>query len=180
MSEADLQIEACGAGLASSRVRLHSSRVRRGSQPAVRTRSRRQSAFRPILSDFDDMTTRAQVLDRLIGNATFKNKHAGARETWPERGREMFSMPGGGVDRLLQIMPGMNMAKQKLRRPLILLVATRRSPGEVRFTAAQSKRWRQGGARPLSGLQRSRMFFVQPEHLRARAEAEAKAWNDRR
>ena len=43
----------------------------------------------------------------------------------------MLGVPGRGVDRLLQIHAGVDVAQEKLRDPLVLLVAAGRAPGEI-------------------------------------------------
>jgi hypothetical protein len=45
----------------------------------------------------------------------------------------MLRVPRGRIDGLLQIMTGMDVAKQKLACPLILLIAPRRAPDEIGF-----------------------------------------------
>src|SRR5262249_35126404 len=74
----------------------------------------------------------------------------------------------------------MDVAHEQLRGPLILLVAARRAPGEIGLAVAQRERGRKRGARPLAGSQRGGVAFLEPEHLRARAETEAEPGNDRR
>ncbi len=92
----------------------------------------------------------------------------------------MFGVEIGCVDRLLQIHAVMHVAQEGDQRPLLLLVAARRAEGEPGLAVAQRHRGRQRGARPLAGLERSRHGGVQPEHLAARAQAEAELGNDRR
>ena len=92
----------------------------------------------------------------------------------------MLGVPGWRVDRLLQVHAGVNVAQEELRDPLVLLIAAGRAPGEIRLAVAQGERRRQRGARPLARRERRRMAFVEPEHLRAGAEAEAEFGNDRR
>ena len=88
-------------------------------------------------------------------------------------------MPRRGVDRLLQIHAGMDVAQEELGRPLVLLIAARRAPGEVGFAVAQSERRRERGARAFAGRERGGVARLEPEHLRARAETESEFWNDR-
>src|SRR4029079_18302960 len=54
------------------------------------------------------------------------------------------------------------------------------APAEVGLAVAQRERRRERGARALAGSERGGMAFLEPEHLRARAEAEAELGNDRR
>src|SRR5262249_40943746 len=64
--------------------------------------------------------------------------------------------------------------------PLVLLVAARRAPGKVRLAVAQRHRRRERCAGPLAGRERVGMALVEPELLRAGAEAEAKLRDHRR
>src|SRR5262249_60581790 len=92
----------------------------------------------------------------------------------------MLGMPGWRVNRLLQVHPGMDVAQEELRGPLILLIATRRPPHEIGFTVAQCQARRQSRPRPLTRRERGGMLFVQPENLRAGPETETKFWDNRR
>ena len=92
----------------------------------------------------------------------------------------MLGVPGRRVDRLLQVHAGMDVAQEELRDPLVLLVAAGRAPGEVRLAVAQRHGRRERRARPLAGRERGRMALLEPEHLRARAEAEAELRDHRR
>src|SRR6185295_12750398 len=74
----------------------------------------------------------------------------------------------------------MDMAQEELRGPLILLVAARRSPGHVRLAVTIAHGGRERGARTLARRECCGVIFLQPEHLRAAAEAEAELGNDRR
>src|SRR5258708_38232102 len=74
----------------------------------------------------------------------------------------------------------MDVAREQLRRPLTLLVATGGPPGKIRLAITQRERRREGGTRPLAGRERGGMAFLQPEHLRARAETESEFRNDGR
>src|SRR5262249_37608595 len=90
---------------------------------------------------------------------------------------EMLGVPGRRVNRLLQVHAGMDMAQEELRAPLVLLVAARRTPGEIRLAVAQRKRRAHSGGRPRARRERGWMAFVEPEHLREAAEAEAELGN---
>ena len=92
----------------------------------------------------------------------------------------MLAVPGGCVDRLLQILTGMDVTQEELRDPLVLLIAARRAPGEVGLAIAQRELGRKRRARALAGRKRGRMALFEPEHLRAGAEAEAKLGDHRR
>src|SRR6185437_4800273 len=122
----------------------------------------------------------AQFLDRRLADAIFDNQHARARLTRPERRREVLRMPGRRVDRLLQVHAGVDVTQKELRDPLVLLVATGRTPGEIGFAVAQRHRRRQRRARAFSRRERGRMLRIEPELLRARAETEAELWDRRR
>src|ERR1700679_1722647 len=123
------------------------------------------------------MAAALQLGDGLFRYAAFDDQGAGPRRTRPERTRKMFGMPGRGIDRFLKIHAGMDVAREKLRDPLILPLAARRAPPEIGFPVAQRERRRQRGARSFAGRQRRRMAFFEPEHLGAGAEAEAEFGN---
>ena len=86
---------------------------------------------------------------------------------------------GASID-FLQVETRMDVAQEELRDPLVLLVAARAAPGQVRLAVAQRHGGRQRRARPLAGNQSGRMRLVEPEHLRARSEREAEFGDDRR
>src|SRR5262249_54013481 len=65
----------------------------------------------------------------------------------------------------------------KLRRPLILLIATRRAPGEVWLAVTQRERWTQRRARTLARCETGRMLFIKPEPLRPPPKSETPLWN---
>ena len=92
----------------------------------------------------------------------------------------MLRVPCRRVDRFLQVHLAMNVPKEELRGPLVLLVAAGRAPGEIGFAVAQRERRAKRRARTLAGRKRGRMAFVEPERLRAGAESEAEFGNDRR
>src|SRR3569623_55965 len=166
--------------LASSRIGLHAARICSGSQPTLMAGGGGQATLRPIIADLDNMSAPAQILDHLRCDTALINKNARPRETRPERRRKMFGVPGRRIDRLLQIVSGMDVTKQKLGRPLALLITAGRAPGKIRLAVTHRHGWGKSRARTLARLQRSRMLLVQPEHLRACAEAQAKLRNDRR
>ena len=92
----------------------------------------------------------------------------------------MLGVPGRRVDRLLQIHAGVHVAQEELRDPLVLLVAAGRAPGEIGLAVAQRQRRRQRRARAFARRQRGRMVLIEPEHLRAGAEAKAELGDHRR
>src|SRR5262245_19576272 len=119
------------------------------------------------------MAATAQLGDGRLRDAAFDHQNAGAGGTRPKRDREMFRMPGRGVDCFLQIHAGMDVAQEELRDPLVLLVAAGRTTSKMWLTVAQRERRRERGTRALTGGKRRRVALLQPEHLRARAKAEA-------
>src|ERR1700755_328573 len=92
----------------------------------------------------------------------------------------MLRMPCWGVDRFLQVHLAVHVAQEKLRRPLILLIAAGRTPGEIRLALAQRQGRRQRRARTLARRERGGVFLFEPELLRARAEAETDLRDHRR
>ena len=72
------------------------------------------------------------------------------------------------------------MAEQRAELPLVLHVAAGRPDRHVGLAVAQHQRRRQRRARALARLERVRQPLGEPEHLRARAHAEAEAGDDRR
>ena len=121
-----------------------------------------------------------RVIDGRLRHAVFDHEHAGPRGARPERDREMLGMPGRRVDRLLQVHFGVDMPQKELRGPLILLVAAGRTPGHIRLAVAQRHGRAERGARTLARRQRGGVIFLEPEHLRAAAEAEAEFRDHRR
>ena len=75
--------------------------------------------------------------------------------------------------------PKCEVAEKHVQRPLVLLVAARRAEREVRLAVARDQRRRERRARPLARRERVRQALLQPEHLRARAEAEPELGHDR-
>src|SRR5882724_1407176 len=118
-----------------------------------------------------------QLVDGCLRYSVFDHEHAGPRGARPERDREMLRMPCRCVDRFLQIELGVDVPQEKLRGPLILLIAAGRTPGEIRLAVAQCHGWAKRGARALAGRECRGMIFLEPEHLRTTAEAEAEFRN---
>src|SRR6266700_5894858 len=160
-------------------VALHAARIGGGTAAAADLRGRGQSSFRPGRSDLDDMAALFQCVDGRFRHAVLDHEHARTCGARPERDREMFGVPGRRVDRFLQIHVGVDMPQEELRDPLILLVAAGRSPGEIRLAVAQGHGRRERGARALARREGRGMTFLEPEHLRAAAEAEAEFGDDR-
>src|SRR5882672_10766140 len=126
------------------------------------------------------MTAALELIDARLRHAVLDHEHAGPRGARPERDREMLGMPSRRVDGFLQVQPGVDMPQEELRDPLVLLVAAGRAPGEIGLAVAERHGGRKRGARTLAWRQRGGMVFLQPEHLRAAAEAEAEFWDHRR
>src|SRR4051794_17328729 len=92
----------------------------------------------------------------------------------------MLGMPRRRVDGFLQVHAGMNVAQEELRGPLVLLIAAGRSPRQIWLAVAQCHGRTERSARTLARRQRRWMIFLQPEHLGAAAETEAKLRDHRR
>src|SRR5262245_12527589 len=91
----------------------------------------------------------------------------------------MLRVPRGSIDCVLQVHLGMDVPQEELRRPLVLLITSGRAPRQIGFAVAQRERRAERCAWTLAGRKASRVLFVEPEHLRARAKSEAKFGNDR-
>lgn len=102
----------------------------------------------------------AQSRPRLHGSAT--------TTSW-----EVIRVEVGGVDRGLEIHPEDRVVQEHIQRPLVLHVATGGTEGHVRRTIFERERRRQRRTGPLARLEGIRQTLGQPEHLSARAEAEA-------
>src|SRR6476646_10465781 len=122
--------------LPSGRVALHAPGIGSGAAAAADLGGCGQAAFRPVGTDFDDMAAALQRIHGCLRHAVFDHQHAGPRGAWPERDREMLGVPSRRVDRLLQVQPCVDMAQEELRGPLVLLVATGRTPGHVWLAVA--------------------------------------------
>jgi hypothetical protein len=67
----------------------------------------------------------------------------------------------------------MDVTQEKLRRPLVLLVAAGRAEAEIGLAVAQHQAGTQGRARPFARRQARGHRGIEPEHLRPGAETEA-------
>src|SRR6202521_3218134 len=161
------------------RVALHAARIGGSAASPVLAGGGGETAFGPVRRDLDDMAATLELADARFRHTPLDDEHARPRRARPERDREMLGMPGRRVDRLLQIHAGMDVAQEELGRPLVLLIAARRAPGEIGFAVAQRQRRRERGARALTGRKRGWVARLEPEHLRPRAEAESEFRNDR-
>src|SRR5262245_44117712 len=92
----------------------------------------------------------------------------------------MLGVPSRRIDRLLQVHAAMHVAQEELRGPLVLLVAAGRAPGEIRLAVTQREGRRECRARALAGRECGGVPLLEPELLRAGAEAEAELGDHRR
>src|SRR5215475_401486 len=123
--------------LPSRGIALHAAGIGRGAAAAARARGGGQTALRPIGADLDGVTSAGELVADSARYAVFDHEHSGPGRSRPERDREMLGVPRWRIDRFLQIEPGMDMAQEKLRDPLVLLVAAGRAPGKIWLTIAQ-------------------------------------------
>src|ERR1700676_2122753 len=166
--------------LSSGRVALHAPGIGGGAAAAADLGGGGEAAFGPVRSGLHDMPALLQIIDGRLRHPVLDHHHARPRRSRPERDREMLGMPRRRVDRLLQVQLRVDVTQEELRGPLILLVATGRTPGEVGFAVAQRHGRRERGARTFAWRQRCGMVFLQPENLRAAAEAETEFRDHRR
>ena len=66
-----------------------------------------------------------------------------------------------------RFMPVVDVAQERVQRPLVLQVTAGRAERQVRLAVAQRQRRRQRRARPLARRERVRVVPVEPEHLAA-------------
>jgi hypothetical protein len=71
------------------------------------------------------MTASAQFLDGDRRDAGFDDQNTGSCRARPEERGEVLRVPGWYVDRFLQVQPGVDVAKEELRDPLVMLVTAR-------------------------------------------------------
>src|SRR5581483_1223814 len=95
-----------------------------------------------------------------------------------ERARERLRVVVGGVDRGLEVHPEMHVGEERVERPLILLIASGRTEREHGLVVTGDERRRERRPGTLAGRERVRQPLLEPEHLRARTEAEAELGND--
>ena len=150
----------------------------RGFAPALSrpSSSRATAVTRPSVHGPETSTSwprRAQVGDDVVAEALLDRDRA-AREAAGIEGRDqVVHVELGRVDRLLQVQAESDVADEDVQRPLLLLVAAGRSPGEIGLAVAEgeprAERRARAGARPERGGE----ALLEPEHLRARAERPA-------
>src|ERR1700685_96244 len=114
-------------------VTLHAARIGGGAAARADAGCGGEPAFRPVGADLDLVAAALELVDGLLRHAAFDHKQAGLRRARPERAWEMLGMPSRRVDRLLHIHASVDMTHKALRDPLILSVAARRAPGEIRL-----------------------------------------------
>src|SRR5215469_6691835 len=126
--------------LPARRVTLHAARIGSSPTPTSLPSGGGEPAFGPIRPDLHNMAAAVQCFDGGLRQTAFDNQHAGPRCARPKRERRMLAMPGRGINCFLQIETGMDVSKKKLGRPLVLLIAARGTPSQVRLAVAQRQR----------------------------------------
>src|SRR3990170_4136566 len=81
---------------------------------------------------------------------------------------------------LLQVHAEIDVAEERVERPLLLLVAARRAPREARLPVSKRETRAERRSRARSRAKRGGEPLFQPEHLRARPERPPERRNDRR
>src|SRR5438309_1371229 len=99
---------------------------------------------------------------------------------WCKRAWEVRGVEHGRVDGCLQVLSENAVSEEKLKRPLVLLVAAGCAERKAWFAVAKRERRAERGLRPFAAFQVIGMLGVEVEHLGWRAEAEAEAWDHRR
>src|SRR6266566_181471 len=165
--------------LAPDGVPLHPTWVRRRLQrPVAFSAGRADAAQRPGADVLDLVSAGAETFDRAA--SILHRDVPRLRLPGIERARERLGVEVRRVDGPLQVEAVVHMGEEDVQRPLVLLVAAGRAEREVRLAAAQDERRRQRRPRPLPRRKRVRQALLEPEHLRARRQAEAELGNDRR
>ena len=97
--------------------------------------------------------------------------------TWPSHQiktrREMRGRKARRLDRFLHVHPEVDKIQEKLKRPLILLIAAGRAEGEEGFGATRRDRGGQRGARAFARSQSIGMSLIETEGLNASSERKA-------
>src|SRR5262245_57786472 len=167
-----------GAGSTPGGIALHAASIGGRLAPPPFLGCRTEAALRPIRAHFHPVASPLELLDGRLRQAALHHQNAGASSAWPKRQGKVFDVPGGSVNRLLQVhlrhgAAGADVAQEHLAAPLVLLIAARRTPAHVRLAVSKRHAHRQGRARALAGRERSRQSLFEPEHLPARAERPA-------
>ena len=154
-------------------VALHTARIGGGAAAAAVARGGGEPALAPVGIDLDHVAAPLELATVAFGSRPSTTSTPGRAVRGQNEIGKCSECHAGASIASCRFMPACDVAHEELRRPLVLLVAAGRAPGEVGLAIAQRERRRERGARPLARRERGRMAFLQPEHLRARAEAEA-------
>ncbi len=119
------------------------------------------------------MSAVPQTIDRLRPKPVLDQQFVGLDGAWIKRLREMPAGEQRAVDGGLKIEAVMDVTQQHSQRPLVLLVATRRSHCEEGFAVARDERRRQRRSRPCVGPHGGGKARFEPAHLSARRDREA-------
>jgi hypothetical protein len=157
--------------------------IPRGLAPAFSSPSGSRATALTLPSDHGGRTTtscprRRQLVDRLRALLDLDLVEVDVARI--ERARHVVGVEVRGVDRLLEVAAEVEMAEQRVELPLVLHVAAGRADRHVGLAVAEHQSRRQRRARALPRLERVGQPLGEPEHLRARAHAEAEAGHDRR
>src|SRR5438270_3709225 len=145
----------CAAVIASlppDRVALHPAWIRGSFHHAVLAPGRADSPERPVVGDDDLVAARAQVVDLPTCEPALDLDLAWEGIARVERARKVVRVERRRIDRSLKVESEVHVVQEEDERPLILLVAARRSEGEVRIAAAECERRRERRAWPLARL----------------------------
>src|SRR5262245_15760264 len=153
-------------------VALHPARIRRGLEQTVVTGDRADASERPLARHVEVVTASAELLHDVVAEAGLDLHLPWFAVARVEGARKVVGVEARRVDRLLEVQTPIDVVDEEVERPLVLLVAARRPKREVWLTAAERKRRGQGRPRTLTGLERVRKTFLEPEHLRTSAERE--------
>src|SRR5579859_1130475 len=152
-------------GSAADRVAMHAARVRARLQlPVLVAADGADAAERPGRRGFDVVPAGAQAGERLLPGAILDGDMPRARLARIEGAWERLGVMVRRVDRGLEVHAEVRMREQRVQRPLILLVAARRSEREIGIAAAGDERRRKRRAWTLARLERVRQAFLEPEH----------------
>src|SRR4051794_17090559 len=119
--------------LPAHRVALHGARVRRGHELAAFALDRADPAERPRVGNGDVVTTAAQVGDHLVAESRLDGESTRREPARIERADQVVRVPLRRVDRLLQVEPAVDVADERVQRPLLLLVSPGGAVGEPRL-----------------------------------------------
>src|SRR5258708_10101638 len=97
-----------------------------------------------------------------------------------ERAWKVRGVKHRSVDRRLQVVSEDGVRQEKLQGPLVLLVTARGAESQPRLAVAQRERRAECRAGSLSAFEMVWVLSIEIQHVRAGAEAEAEAGEDRR